>query len=265
VKPPLTLIAILCCPACTIYETPPPASPGTWSAGTPASPPQTAPPPSPSSPPSAAPPGAETWRGSPPPAAPAGGIRVVTATYGANCGVASGNVTGHLAGACDGRGTCDYRVDYTVIGDPAYGCSKGYAAQWRCDGSPQVFSAGAAPEAGFGAIVHLSCGGGGAPVVATPHAPPAFRGHGAIEVVAGTYGANCGAPHANKTPPLAAACSGRGQCDYRVDYTVIGDPAVGCPKDYVAEWRCGGSPAVHRAAAPPEAGFGAVVTLTCPR
>jgi hypothetical protein len=53
--------------------------------------------------------------------------------------------------------------------------------------------------------------------------------------------------------------------DYGVDYSVIGDPAVGCPKDYVAQWRCGGSPVVRRADAPPEAGFGAVVTLSCPR
>ena len=52
-----------------------------------------------------------------------------------------------------------------------------------------------------------------------------------IRVVAGTYGGNCQAPHGNKTEHLAAACNGRTDCTYKIDYTVIGDPAVGCGKD----------------------------------
>ena len=85
----------------------------------------------------------------------------------------------------------------------------------------------------------------------------------AIRVVAGTYGGNCNAPQGNKTEHLAAACNGRADCTYKVDYTVIGDPAVGCGKDYVAVWRCGGSREVRRAVASPEAGFGKTVELSC--
>ena len=101
----------------------------------------------------------------------------------------------------------------------------------------------------------------------SPAAPDLFAqarpaGSG-IQVVAGTYGANCRAPHGNKTEHLANACNGRTSCTYTVDYQVIGDPAVGCAKDYTAEWRCGASPDVRRATASPEAGFRKTVELSC--
>jgi hypothetical protein len=85
-----------------------------------------------------------------------------------------------------------------------------------------------------------------------------------ISVVAGTYGGNCGAPHGNVTGALASACNTLGRCDYIVDYTIIGDPAPGCAKDYVAEWTCNGQSLVQQATASPEAGFRKTVTLTCP-
>jgi hypothetical protein len=44
---------------------------------------------------------------------------------------------------------------------------------------------------------------------------------------------------------------------------VIGDPASGCPKNYVAEWQCGNDPAVRRAEASAEAGYRSVITLSC--
>jgi hypothetical protein len=90
--------------------------------------------------------------------------------------------------------------------------------------------------------------------------PPAGPG---IQVLAGTYGANCRAPHGNKTEHLAAACNGRTNCSYVIDYQVIGDPAVGCSKDYIAEWRCAGDPSVHSATASPEAGFRKGIELAC--
>jgi hypothetical protein len=95
------------------------------------------------------------------------------------------------------------------------------------------------------------------PVIVAPHA----RG---IEVVAGTYGQNCGASHGNVTADLASKCNGLQECDYRVDWQVIGDPAVGCGKEYAAEWRCGDSETTHEASAPGEAGYGSVVILKCP-
>jgi hypothetical protein len=86
-----------------------------------------------------------------------------------------------------------------------------------------------------------------------------------IKVVAGTYGRNCGASHGNKTDHLARACDGKSHCEYTINYQVIGDPAVGCGKDYVAEWHCGDGSRVHRTSASPEAGFGKKIVLSCPR
>jgi hypothetical protein len=86
-----------------------------------------------------------------------------------------------------------------------------------------------------------------------------------IKVTAGTYGRNCGAPHGNKTDHLAKTCNNKSQCEYTIDYRVIGDPAVGCGKDYRAEWKCGTDSTVHKASASPEAGFRKKVTLSCPK
>src|SRR5437879_1917742 len=96
--------------------------------------------------------------------------------------------------------------------------------------------------------------------MATAEPPPgAQRDAIGIEVVAGTYGGNCKAPDGNKTDDLRQACAGKQSCTYRVDVQLIGDPVYGCAKDYVAAWRCGPDPAVRKAAAPPEAGYGSTV------
>lgn len=86
--------------------------------------------------------------------------------------------------------------------------------------------------------------------------------HGGINVISGTYGENCGAEYGNATPHLAEQCDGLRQCSYRINYKIIGDPARGCQKDYIARWRCGNGP-VHTTSASPEAGEGSVITLFC--
>ena len=191
------------------------------------------------------------------PVPPPGSIQVVAATYGGNCGQPRGNVSGYLAAACDGLRHCGYKVDYRVIGDPAYGCSKTYVAEWTCPGSPQILRVQALAEAGYGSIVQLGCPGS---AYIPPSAPPPG---GPIHVISGSYGQNCQAPDGNKTEHLFESCEGRTTCAYRIDYRVIGNPAVGCGKSYVAEWRCGDDLAVYRAFAPPEAGYGGLVTLAC--
>jgi len=90
-------------------------------------------------------------------------------------------------------------------------------------------------------------------------------GSGQIAVVAGTYGKNCGVPHGNKTEDLARACNDKRHCEYVIDYTIIGDPAVGCSKDYFAEWRCGNDHILRSMLVSPEAGFGKKITLICPQ
>ncbi|MGA7816974.1 hypothetical protein [Caballeronia sp.] len=86
----------------------------------------------------------------------------------------------------------------------------------------------------------------------------------AIKAVSGTYGQNCGAQRGNATPDLETQCDGRDTCEYRVDRRTIRDPAPGCPKDFVAEWRCGETE-FHTAMLSPEAGAGSTLVLTCVR
>jgi len=223
-------------------------------------------------------------------------IHVVGGTYGASCRQPRGNVTGHLSSLCEGRSErCPYPVDYRVLGDPAHGCPKDYFAEWTCGSAPEVFQEAVPPEAGFGAVVTLSCPPIGVVISNAPPAPPAFASPPAvaapppapptpmsatpapdaqpspppsitapIHVLAGSYGLNCRAARGNTTAHLYGSCEGRAECAYRVDYRIIGDPAYGCQKDYVAEWTCGGDPTVRRAVAPPEAGSGSVVPLSCP-
>lgn len=84
-----------------------------------------------------------------------------------------------------------------------------------------------------------------------------------IEVVSGTYGKNCGAPYGNVTSHLASKCNGHESCIYKVDYKTIGDPARGCKKDYIAEWKCGANERIRSASVSGEAGFGANIHLSC--
>jgi hypothetical protein len=86
-------------------------------------------------------------------------IRVVSGTYGRNCGGQYGNVTNHLAQACDGKPLCRYVIDYRTIGDPAPGCPKDYYAEWQCAGSPQKETIAINAEAGGGTIIELRCPG----------------------------------------------------------------------------------------------------------
>jgi len=90
------------------------------------------------------------------------------------------------------------------------------------------------------------------------------RGEGYIKVIAATYGRNCGAHNGNVTRHLAENCDGRAMCEYVVDFKVLGDPAPGCSKDYVAEWQCGRDPERRTLSARPEAGGGTRLLLRGP-
>lgn len=204
----------------------------------------------------------------PPVARPGRGgvIQIVSGTYGQNCGVRRGNKTAHLRRTCQGRSSCVYTIDYRVIGDPRRGCGKNYVAEWRCSGSTNLRRAVVGPEAGYRKKLTLTCGPrfGRPPGHGHAHGhqpPPAVRG--AIHVVSGTYGRNCGAPKRNKTAHLRRACEGRRACVYTIDYRKIGDPRPGCAKNYIAEWRCGRASKTRRAVVGPEAGFRKKVTLSC--
>jgi hypothetical protein len=96
-----------------------------------------------------------------------------------------------------------------------------------------------------------------------------------IHVVEATYGLSCKdftppPGHANlvkvgnATAALAQACdTATASCIFKIDDTKIGDPATNCAKDFIATWRCGGDPQVHRVFAPVEAS-GRSALLSCP-
>ncbi|MGF6753647.1 hypothetical protein [Paraburkholderia sp. GAS42] len=83
-------------------------------------------------------------------------IRILSGTYGENCGVRRGNATGDLALHCNNRDACDYVVDRSRIGEPAVGCQKNFLAEWSC-GSAERHTAEVSPEAGAGSTLVLSC------------------------------------------------------------------------------------------------------------
>ena len=85
-----------------------------------------------------------------------------------------------------------------------------------------------------------------------------------ILIISGSYGNNCGAPRGNATRNLAVICDGTASCTYIIDFEVIGDPAVGCPKNYLAEWRCGVEQEIHQSSAGAEAGYKTPIHLSCP-
>jgi hypothetical protein len=88
---------------------------------------------------------------------PASSILTSLATYGGSCGAAVGNMTGVLAKACNGRDHCDYAINYKTVGDPARGCRKDFAVEWRCTGSAGTHHLVIAAEAGIGSVAMLGC------------------------------------------------------------------------------------------------------------
>lgn len=85
------------------------------------------------------------------------GIAIQSATYGGNCGAASGNATTQVRAACNSRFECDYVVDVHKLGDPANGCGKAFSAQYQCVTDPAIHSVSLPGEAGLGSVARLHC------------------------------------------------------------------------------------------------------------
>jgi hypothetical protein len=84
-------------------------------------------------------------------------IKVVSGTFGRNCNAKNGNATAPLSKACDGHGSCDFTIDTTVLEDPAPGCTKDFAAEWKCGDSNAVYSAALSSLTGKNDKLRLSC------------------------------------------------------------------------------------------------------------
>lgn len=84
-------------------------------------------------------------------------IKVVSGTYGRNCNAKAGNATAPLSRACDGHGSCDFTIDTTVLEDPAPGCNKDFAAEWKCGNGNAVYSAALSSLTGKNDKLRLGC------------------------------------------------------------------------------------------------------------
>lgn len=73
---------------------------------------------------------------------------MIAATWGANCpGVPPADDTEALANDCGGyMQYCEHLVDTSALHDPAPGCAKTYAAEWRCGEDPTPYRAEARPR-----------------------------------------------------------------------------------------------------------------------
>jgi len=87
-----------------------------------------------------------------------GTVRDIVATYGASCGVRTGNATSDVKRECTGRQSCSYVVDVFKLGDPIDGCPKDFIVEWRCDSDGPTYRFEVPPEAGLGGrVATLSC------------------------------------------------------------------------------------------------------------
>jgi hypothetical protein len=86
------------------------------------------------------------------------GIHIVSATYGAECGVTDGNVTNETAALCAGRQTtCDIWVGNDSFVDPVYGCAKGFIVTWTCGTDPTEHTATHEAVVGEDFYVSIAC------------------------------------------------------------------------------------------------------------
>jgi len=200
----------------------------------------------------------------------AAGIRLISATYGGNCGAQPGNATDALVAACDGQERCDYTVDVEKLGDPVGGCSKDFKAAYVCRPGHVTQRIELPGEAGLGSHAIASCAAESLPEpAAAPHpsgtqTPIVARPARGIDILSATYGGNCGAASGNATTDVQATCAGKSSCTYSVDVSRLGDPASGCQKDFATTYQCAGKPDSLTRQLPPEAGFGGALELACP-
>ncbi|SEB23345.1 hypothetical protein SAMN05192564_111102 [Paraburkholderia sartisoli] len=90
------------------------------------------------------------------PGAQARAIKIVSGTYGTNCGAPRGNATHDLARQCDGLQTCRYVLREAITGVRSMSCHKDFRAEWRCTDT-EFHSAALGPEAGPDSTLVLGC------------------------------------------------------------------------------------------------------------
>ncbi|MCR4300016.1 MAG: SUEL-type lectin domain-containing protein [Sulfuricaulis sp.] len=67
-------------------------------------------------------------------------VKVVTGTYGGNCGAKPGNATAQVARVCDGQAQCEFNIDPGVLEDPSPNCTKNFSAEWVCSAGGAMYT-----------------------------------------------------------------------------------------------------------------------------
>lgn len=67
-------------------------------------------------------------------------IKIVSGTYGKNCGAKAGNVTDRVARACDGQGLCEYKIDPAALENSAPDCARDFIAEWKCGVNEVIYT-----------------------------------------------------------------------------------------------------------------------------
>jgi len=87
---------------------------------------------------------------------------------------------------------------------------------------------------------------------------------GSITVLEATYGESCGVRVGNTTGYVARSCTGTEVCTMHIDVNEVGDPAMGCAKDFAVKYSCGPGGRVRSFSLSPEA-HGKALILNCRR
>ena len=83
-------------------------------------------------------------------------IKVVSGTYGKNCGASRGNATADLARQCNGLQTCRYVLRKTATRTPSVRCRTDFHAEWFCTDT-EFHTAALSAKAEPGSTLVLSC------------------------------------------------------------------------------------------------------------
>jgi hypothetical protein len=186
--------------------------------------------------------------------APAGSSQVCTSTQ-------TINLTSQVTSACGGQTQCNYEVPFPPSGgDPADGCYKSFSVRYKCravaGATEYVEDIGGVSSEAAGQTVSLKC----------DNLP-------GITIVSATYGASMTPVHVSKCPTVqtgnrttqvGTACNGLPSCAFTVSAGTSqgGDPAFGCSKNFVVDYKCSGSDAVQSKSLLAEAN-GRAISIDC--
>ncbi len=166
------------------------------------------------------------------------GISIQDAYYGADTQVC--DARREVARYCNGRETCDLRVNNELCGDPARGERKALFVAYSCDGRTQEIALSPEKE-----NITLYCRASPTnrdhydqPRQGRRGVPPARAQRNALYIDFVDYGIEnrvCDA-----TREFSDRCDGRGYCQVRVDNNLCGDPAKGKKKTAFISYWCNG-------------------------